>query len=67
LSILRDADLILDEKDGKWVNYALNTDISDDVKRQILVLLKDGLPNDAIISGDRKKAERVNRNIICGV
>ena len=24
LSILRDADLIFDEKDGKWVNYHLN-------------------------------------------
>ena len=66
LSILRDADLILDEKDGKWVNYALNTNISDDIKRQLLILLKDGLPNDDVISGDRSKVKTVNRNTICG-
>ena len=66
LSILRDADLILDEKDGKWVNYALNTNISDDIKRQLLILLKDGLPNDDVISGDRRKVKTVNRNTICG-
>jgi len=67
LSILRDADLILDKKDGKWVNYALNTHISDDVKRQVLDLLKDGLPKDDLISRDRTKVKRVDRNIICGV
>lgn len=67
LSILRDADLVLDEKDGKWVNYALNTDIGDDMKKRILSLLEDGLQNDEAISKDRQKVKNVDRNIICGV
>jgi ArsR family transcriptional regulator, arsenate/arsenite/antimonite-responsive transcriptional repressor len=67
LSILREADLILDDKDGKWVNYSLNTKLADDMKKQILSLLKDGLPNDDVISKDGQKVQSVDRNIICGV
>ena len=67
LSILREADLILDEKEGKWVNYSLNTNLADDIKKKILALLKDGLPNDDVVTKDRQKVKSVDRNIICGV
>lgn len=39
LSILRDAELILDEKDGKWVNYYLNKANGDLYVSQLLPLL----------------------------
>ena len=65
LSILRDADLILDEKDGKWVNYRLNTNISDEAKTQILFIIKNGLLKDEIVLKDFEKVKTVDRNIIC--
>jgi len=67
LSILRDADLILDEKDGKWVNYQLNTEISDILKRQILAIIKNELTDDGIILSDLQKVKSVDRNVICGI
>ena len=66
LSILRDADLILDEKDGKWVNYRLNTNISDEAKNQILFVIRNGLLKDEIVLKDFEKVKTVDRNIICG-
>ena len=39
LSILRDADLILDWKDGKWVNYKLNTNGATNLIRPLLGVL----------------------------
>ena len=66
LSILREADLIFDEKDGKWVNYALNRDIDDTIKKQILFVLKNGLLKDETVLKDLKKVKTIDRNIICG-
>ena len=40
LSVLRDADLILDRKDGKWVNYRLNEQSNNSFVRSQLVLVK---------------------------
>jgi len=66
LSILRDADLILDEKDGKWVNYALNKSIEENVKKQVLSLIKTTLTEDDVILIDAEKVKLVDRNNICG-
>ena len=66
LSILRDAEFILDEKDGKWVNYFLNKSKNDDHVTNLLSLISDWIPDDKIISDDRKRVESVDRNIICG-
>ena len=67
LAILRDADLIFDEKDGKWVNYALNTNIDDDTKKQILFVIKNGLLRDKTILDDLIKVKTINRKTICGI
>ena len=40
LSILRDTELILDEKDGKWVNYYLNPNKSEKYINRITSLIK---------------------------
>jgi len=65
LSILRDAELVLDNKDGKWVNYGLNTNIDDNIKNQILFLIKNGLVNDKVILNDLDKVKTVDRSKIC--
>ncbi len=46
LSILRDAGLILDWKDGKWVNYKLNADVADSLIRLLPGVLKSGLADE---------------------
>lgn len=67
LSILRDADLILDRKDGKWVNYRLNERSTNSFVRSQLALVKDSLSDDEQVSLDRKKLQKVDRNSICGM
>ena len=65
LSILRDADLILDTKDGKWVNYRLNVRSSSSFVRSQLGLVKNSFSDDEQVLSDRKKLQKVDRNSIC--
>lgn len=67
LSILRDSNLILDEKDGKWVNYCLNHSAADPQVSKLLPLLEKWLPDDAAIRQDAEKVKSVDRNVICGM
>ncbi len=66
LSILREAEFILDEKEGKWVNYYLNDSKENEFTTKLLPLIADWMPDDKRISEDRKKVNTVDRNIICG-
>ena len=66
LSILREAEFISDEKEGKWVNYFLNKSRDDQYVTKLLPLISDWIPDDKIISDDRKRVKSVDRNIICG-
>jgi ArsR family transcriptional regulator len=65
LSILRDADLILDSKDGKWVNYRLNDKSESGFVRSQLDLVKKTFFDDEQVVSDRKKLQNVDRNLIC--
>ena len=67
LSILRDAEFIIDEKDGKWVNYYLNRDQNNEYVRHLLPLIRSWLPNDSIIEKDKKMVANVDRNKLCGI
>jgi ArsR family transcriptional regulator len=67
LSILYDAEFILIEKDGKWVNYKLNDENNNLYTRQLLPLIESWIANDRIISEDREKAKKVDRRKICGI
>ena len=67
LSILCNADLITDFKDGKWVNYRLNTRSESKFIRSILSSLKDSLKDDEQVLNDSKKVRSVDRNKICGL
>lgn len=65
LSILRDTELIIDEKDGKWVNYHLNTSRSEPYVSELLPLLQEWLPDDETIHKDAEKVKSVDRNMLC--
>ena len=66
LSILRDAGLIFDMKEGKWVNYYLNTTSQKNYVRELLPLIREWLPDEAQIAKDREQVNVVNREILCG-
>jgi len=67
LSILRDAELILHIKNGKWVNYQLNTSETEKYVSELLPLLKNWLPDDSTISRDSEIVKSIDRNVICGL
>ena len=67
LSILRDADFIIDNKEGKWVNYALNQNFDNMYIRHLLPLIRTWLPDDETVKKDREKVANVDRNTICSV
>lgn len=65
LSILRNANLIMDEKDGRWVNYRIaKPDESKDVDI-VLTRLVQQLADDKQIALDKRKINGVDRHAIC--
>jgi ArsR family transcriptional regulator, arsenate/arsenite/antimonite-responsive transcriptional repressor len=67
LSILRDANLIVDSKDGKWVDFRLNEKADSPFVRGALRLMKSSFDDQEEILTDRKAIRSVNRKTICGV
>ena len=65
LSILRDAGLILDEKENKWVNYRLNRGAREVYGRRLLPLVKEWLAADPVILSDAETVKTVNRERLC--
>ncbi len=65
LSLLRDADLILDKKEGKWVIYTLNENSGQTYVTELLPLIGRWIPDDETIHKDAKKVKTVDRNILC--
>ena len=67
LSILKDVELIIDTKDGKWVNYHLNTQAKGEYISPLFPLLKNWLPNDQTVQKDKLKVMETHREFICGI
>lgn len=65
LAILRDAELILDAKNGKWVNYSLNSSLDEGYVHDLLALLARWLTTDETILADARKVETINRYELC--
>lgn len=65
LSILRDAHLIVDWKDGKWVNLKLNEGSENKLVRSQLAMIRSSLADDEQVLADRKKLLKVDRTSIC--
>jgi len=64
LSILREAGLIVDWKDGKWINYMINP-APDPLASNALLYIQMQIEDDDTIKNDRKKIKDVDRNILC--
>lgn len=66
LSILRAADIVVDEKDGRWVNFRLNRRSTSPMVPALLALLRSRLADDDQIRKDLEMARKVDRIKICG-
>jgi ArsR family transcriptional regulator len=64
LSILREAGLITDWKDGKWINYKINPE-PESLASNALLYVQMQIEDDETIKSDRKKINVVDRNILC--
>jgi ArsR family transcriptional regulator len=65
LSILSEAGFIIEQKDGKWVNYVINPKPSDPRVSKMLTSLDFWINDDQIIIKDLQKVQVVDRNKIC--
>ena len=65
LSLLQEAGLIEDTKDGRWVNYSLSALDRSPLVDDILEVLGGTLGGDPGIVDDRKKARKADRTQIC--
>ena len=66
LSILKQEGFILEEKEGKWVNYSINPRPSDQRVASILGMLDFWIADNDLIISDKKKVNEVNRLEVCG-
>ncbi|HWQ82857.1 MAG TPA: metalloregulator ArsR/SmtB family transcription factor [Ignavibacteria bacterium] len=64
LSILREAGLINDWKEGKWINYRLNPQPSH-MASNALLFVQLQIEDDETIKKDRKITCCVDRNVLC--
>lgn len=65
LSLMRNANLILDEKEGKWVNYSLNASTQERYVSSLLPLLAHWLPDDELVKSDAQTVKAINRFSVC--
>ena len=65
LTILRDAHLVLDSKEGKWVNFRLNEKSVHRFVRSVVGLVKNSFEDDGAVQEDLKNVGRVDRKKIC--
>ena len=66
LSILRDAGLVLDSKNGKWVNFRINDKADQHLVRSAIRMVETSFGDDETVRSDLKKVRSVDRNKICG-
>ncbi len=67
LSVLRDAGILLDSKDGKWVNFKLNDKPQNRFAISIIDFLRNSFDDDETIKKDLKLVRKVDRKKICGI
>ena len=67
LSILRQAGFIVDEKDGRWVNYRLATAQESPEAISLLPQIATWLGDENLIQSDQTKLVTIDRVTICQV
>jgi len=65
LSILKATGFIIEDKDGKWVNYHINPRPSDPRISSVLSTLDFWISDDQLITSDKQKVQKVDRNEVC--
>lgn len=65
LKILKDAGFIIEEKDGKWVNYSINPHSSDKRINAILVKFDFWTDEDESLTLDKKLIKSLDRDVLC--
>ena len=65
LSILKEAGFIVEQKDGKWVNYMINPQPDDPRISSIISTLDFWIADKKIIEADRIKVNKVDRYSVC--
>jgi ArsR family transcriptional regulator len=65
LSILKEAGLIVDEKDKKWINYKIVTNPEEPAIASVLMSLHLLIEDDEMVINDRRLIETVNRETLC--
>lgn len=65
LSLLHEAELIEDKKEGKWVNYSLPGKSLLPFVSEMLKLLRRSLKDDPEVLADMEKAKKINRVELC--
>lgn len=65
LSLLRDAGLVVDRKDGKWVEYQLNSQFNNVFLIGLMPLISYWLNNDPQIVADSQRFQTVDRKDLC--
>lgn len=65
LSILKKDGFIIDEKEGKWVNYKLNPHPSDNRVASILNTLDYWIADEPITRSDKAKIKDIDRSRLC--
>jgi ArsR family transcriptional regulator, arsenate/arsenite/antimonite-responsive transcriptional repressor len=66
LSLLKKEGFIIEERDGKWVNYLINQRPSDQRISAILSQLDFWLGDSQLIENDKHKVKIVDRIEVCG-
>ena len=67
LSILKESGFILEEKEGKWVNYMINPMPLDPRIASILSSIDFWINDETVIIADKKKISLLDRSKICGI
>lgn len=66
LSLLKEARLIVSEKEGKWVHHRMNPELDAEIQ-ELLQNLLNLISDDKQIREDLEKARIVDKNIICQI
>jgi len=64
LSFLKDAGFIIDQKEGKWINYCLIDEPKSEIAKEMLALMPHWLSEDKQIIEDLEKINIVDRYVI---
>ena len=67
LAVLRDAGFIFDQKDGKYVEFALNKNGKDEEIPRLLALVEEWLKDDPEVKTYARRLGKIDRYIVCGI